>query len=143
MTRARQVIGALVTIVVAAAMLALLVVDAQAQTPPTVADSHVIPPHRTWKPQNVASPVVGGPGLPRPLRLYSGGVRLARACPAGYFEGTSSCRYHKTRPRSACRAVCPVMAVIPGWGALRIKNVSDQRVRVEFRRYLPCPECGE
>ena len=109
----------------------------------TVADSHVIPPHRTWKPQNIASPVFEAPGLPGPLRLYSGGVRLTRACPAGYDFGTSSCRYYKTRPRSACRVICPMLAVIPGWGPLRIENISEQRVRAKFRRYLPCPQCGE
>jgi hypothetical protein len=118
-------------------------VTGQAAAQATVADSHVIPPHRTWKPQSIASPVVEAAGLPGPLRLYSGGVRLTRACPAGYDVGTSSCRYYKTRPRSACRAICPMLAVIPGWGPLRIENVSDQRVRVKFRRYLPCRECGE
>ena len=140
MGRAKNGIALVVIGMVALSVSAIESAAAQADT---VADSHVIQPHRTWKPVNVASPVVGGPGLPRPLRLYVGGVRLGRACPAGYLYGTSSCRYYKTRPYSACKPVCPIIAVIPGWGPLRIQNISDRRVRVEFRRYLPCPECGE
>ena len=140
MGRVRTGIALVAIGMVALSVLAIDSADAQADT---VADSHVIQPHRTWKPANVASPAVGGPGLPRPLRLYVGGVRLRRACPAGYFYGTSSCRYYKMRPSSACAALCPMIAVIPGWGPLRIQNISDRRVRVEFRRYLPCPECGE
>ena len=138
--RARNIRVAALGVVVAVAM---LLGSAALGNGKAHAATHVIPPHRTWKPQNVASPVVGGPGLGSPLRLYSGGVRLTRACPAGYDFGTSSCRYYKTRPRSACRVICPMLAVIPGWGPLRIENISDQRVRVKFRRYLPCPECGE
>ena len=117
--------------------------DAHAYVGPSAPASHVIAPHSTWRPANMASPVEPGWGLNPPLVLSMAGRKLTRACPVGYALGTSSCRYYQTRPYSACRAICPMRAIIPGFGRHRIINLSNRRLRVTYRRWLPCPECGE
>jgi len=60
-----------------------------------------------------------------------GGVKLARACPAGYYVGASSCRYYKLRPRSACRVMCRLVAIQREWNR-RIKNLSSRNLRVRL-----------